>query len=248
MRGWTQALTGWDGVQISVPSDPPCPETPARDYDTLGMRVVPPGEMPKLGKGGTLASQRAIVHSLAHIESWAVDLAWDVIARFGRERSYALPRAFFDDWVQVLRRLVACKGWAGGRGLEADSGRVAAMASQVAEDEARHFSLLAGRLSAGGSSYGALPVHDGLWESAAKTAYSLAARLAVEHCVHEVRVVTFMGDGDPIDRLCGPYSHAPIHASAHTAAHPPHLSSQPSACTCACQLLCPLPHPSHGGR
>jgi uncharacterized ferritin-like protein (DUF455 family) len=30
-------------------------------------------------------------------------------------------------------------------------------------------------------------VHDGLWESAARTSHSLPARLAVEHCVHEAR-------------------------------------------------------------
>ena len=43
------------------------------------------------------------------------------------------------------------------------------------------------RLIEMGSSYGAVPAHDGLWESAAATAHSLAARLAVESCVHEAR-------------------------------------------------------------
>lgn len=38
-----------------------------------------------------------------------------------------------------------------------------------------------------GSFYGSMPAHDGLWESAAATAHSLAARLAVESCVHEAR-------------------------------------------------------------
>ena len=32
-----------------------------------------------------------------------------------------------------------------------------------------------------------MPAHDGLWESAAATAHSLAARIAVESCVHEAR-------------------------------------------------------------
>lgn len=32
--------------------------------------------MPKLGKAGSLQSRQAIVHSLVHIESWAVDLSW----------------------------------------------------------------------------------------------------------------------------------------------------------------------------
>lgn len=57
----------------------------------------------------------------------------------------------------------------------------------VAEDEARHFEALARRLEEVGSRYGALPAHDGLWESAMATAHSLAARLAIEHCTHEAR-------------------------------------------------------------
>ena len=36
-------------------------------------------------------------------------------------------------------------------------------------------------------SYGALNAHDGLWNSASETAYSLEARLVIEHCVHEAR-------------------------------------------------------------
>lgn len=35
-----------------------------------------PGMMPKLGKAGSLQSRQAIVHSLVHTESWAIDLSW----------------------------------------------------------------------------------------------------------------------------------------------------------------------------
>lgn len=59
--------------------------------------------------------------------------------------------------------------------------------AQVAEDECRHFLKLEARLKETGSFYGALPAHDGLWDSAAKTTHSLAARLAIESCVHEAR-------------------------------------------------------------
>jgi uncharacterized ferritin-like protein (DUF455 family) len=71
--------------------------------------------------------------------------------------------------------------------LVAAATAAAAAAAQVAADEASHFSALNERLAAVGSHYGALPAHDGLWESAQKTAHSLPARLAVEHCVHEAR-------------------------------------------------------------
>ena len=39
------------------------------------------------------------MRSLVHTESWAVDLAWDVIARFGGR--VPLPREFYDDFVMV---------------------------------------------------------------------------------------------------------------------------------------------------
>ena len=38
--------------------------------------MVEPKKIRRLGKGGTLQSRQAIVHSLVNIESWAVDLSW----------------------------------------------------------------------------------------------------------------------------------------------------------------------------
>lgn len=142
--------------------------------------------MPRLGKAGSPASRRAIVHSLVHTESWAVDLAWDAIARFGTNPCYQLPWAFFNDFVKVLAciyKILHCRAsWHVTR-AHTDS----CIPQQVAEDEARHFELLHARLQELGCMYGDLPAHDGLWESAARTAHSLPARLAVEHCVHEGR-------------------------------------------------------------
>jgi uncharacterized ferritin-like protein (DUF455 family) len=45
------------------------------------------------------AGRIALVHALAHIELNAIDLAWDVIARF--RAVPGLPREFFGDWVGV---------------------------------------------------------------------------------------------------------------------------------------------------
>lgn len=70
----------------------------------MQVKLVAPGAMPKLGKGGTLASRQALLHSLVHIENWAIDLSWDIIARFGSDPSYDLPRRFYDDFVQVRFR------------------------------------------------------------------------------------------------------------------------------------------------
>jgi uncharacterized ferritin-like protein (DUF455 family) len=57
----------------------------------------------------------------------------------------------------------------------------------VAADEAMHFALIERHLRAMGSHYGALPAHDGLWESAHATRHDVAARLAVVPMVLEAR-------------------------------------------------------------
>lgn len=64
------------------------PERPSRPAD---VQVVDPKKVKQ-------GSRKAFVHSLVHAESYAVDLMWDVVARFV---SLNLPRAFYDDWVCI---------------------------------------------------------------------------------------------------------------------------------------------------
>ena len=45
-------------------------------FDIVQVKLVSPSLMPKLGKAGSLQSRQAIVHSLVHTESWAIDLSW----------------------------------------------------------------------------------------------------------------------------------------------------------------------------
>ncbi|MBH0239221.1 ferritin-like domain-containing protein [Methylobrevis albus] len=59
--------------------------------------LLAPRDMPRRSSVG-LAGRIALVHSLAHIELNAVDLTWDLVARFVDQ---PVPRSFFDDWVQV---------------------------------------------------------------------------------------------------------------------------------------------------
>jgi uncharacterized ferritin-like protein (DUF455 family) len=47
---------------------------------------------------GAPAGRVALIHALAHIELNAIDLGWDIIARFS---GADLPRQFFDDWIGV---------------------------------------------------------------------------------------------------------------------------------------------------
>ena len=54
--------------------------------------------MPRRRAGGSAAGRVALLHALAHIELNAIDLAWDIIARFA---SQGLPHEFYDDWVAV---------------------------------------------------------------------------------------------------------------------------------------------------
>jgi len=58
----------------------------------------PPREMPKRRAFGSKAGRIALLHALAHIELNAIDLGWDIVARFAGE---GLPRDFFDDWIGV---------------------------------------------------------------------------------------------------------------------------------------------------
>jgi uncharacterized ferritin-like protein (DUF455 family) len=57
----------------------------------------------------------------------------------------------------------------------------------VAEDEARHFSMLSKRLSQLGHQYGDFEAHNGLWEMAEKTAGSCLERMALVPRVLEAR-------------------------------------------------------------
>lgn len=156
------------------------PDVPPRK----SLKVIHPAKMPKLGRAGNIKSRIAILHSLANIEQWAIDLALDICARFATFRTMngtSLPRQFFLDWIKV------------------------------ANDEAKHFSLLRGRLEDLGSYFGELPVHHGLWDSAALTSHDLRARISIIALVHEARgldvnpqtIAKFrnVGDSDSVEAL-----------------------------------------------
>lgn len=78
----------------------------------MQVKLVPAKDAPRRGKGGTLASRQAMLHALAHIENWAVDLAWDIVARFGAADAagagYRLPREFYSDFVAVSGWVAGC--------------------------------------------------------------------------------------------------------------------------------------------
>jgi uncharacterized ferritin-like protein (DUF455 family) len=56
------------------------PEKPARPAN---VQIVSPKNAPKRG-GGSLQNRIALLHSLCHMESYAIDLSWDIISRFSQ--------------------------------------------------------------------------------------------------------------------------------------------------------------------
>ena len=75
-----------------------------------------------------------------------------------------------------------------GRGALGGDDEVARVLTvRVGDEESKHFLLIADRLEALGSRYGALPAHDGLWQAAVETADDPLARQAVVPLVLEAR-------------------------------------------------------------
>ncbi len=150
VRAAREAARAWRGGALAHDFDVAMPDRPGRP---AAPELLPPSHMPRRGKGGSERGRIALLHALAHIEFVAIDLAFDLIGRFGG----GFPRDFVDAWIGV------------------------------GADEAMHFALLDRRLRSLGSHYGAMPAHDGLWDSATATAHDPLARLAVVPMVLEAR-------------------------------------------------------------
>ena len=116
---------------------PEGPGTPVRPL------LVEPKRVPRRSVY-TAEGHAALVHSIAHIEFNAINLALDAVWRFG-----AMPPAYYRDWLGV------------------------------ADDEARHFSMLQTHLKSLGYEYGHFTAHEGLWNMCTATQHSVAARMAL---------------------------------------------------------------------
>ncbi|QDL93745.1 ferritin-like domain-containing protein [Paroceanicella profunda] len=144
---WRDRLAAGTPLPMGTAAPPDTPARPARP------ELLSPRDMPRR-RPGSAGGRLALLHAIAHIELNAIDLHWDVLARFSH---VPMPAGFAEDWVRA------------------------------ADDESKHFNLLADRLEAFGSAYGAFPAHAGLWRSAEMTAHDLPARLAVVPMVLEAR-------------------------------------------------------------
>ncbi|MFC3442381.1 ferritin-like domain-containing protein [Sphingobium rhizovicinum] len=88
------AARDWRLGRIAHRFDTAMPDRPARPD---APELLLPAQMPRRGKMGSDRARIAMLHAIAHIEFVAIDLAFDLVGRFGGE----FPRAFTDQWMQV---------------------------------------------------------------------------------------------------------------------------------------------------
>ncbi len=84
----------WQAGRLNHHFDVSMPDRPGRPTHPV---LVAPSKMPKRGRGQSLTNRIAFLHALAHIEFNAIDLALDIVGRFGSGQ----PRPFVDDWLKV---------------------------------------------------------------------------------------------------------------------------------------------------
>lgn len=81
--------------ELLIPDASPAPEPVRMPGRPATPRLVHPRSLSKRGLGSH-AGRAAFIHSIAHIEFNAIDLAWDAVYRFR-----GLPWAYYADWVGV---------------------------------------------------------------------------------------------------------------------------------------------------
>ncbi len=87
---WRASRAGGPAIDVGTASPPLKPARPSQPA------LLDPRDVPKR-KPGTEAGRIALLHAVAHIELNAVDLHWDIIARFSH---VPFPIGFYDDWVK----------------------------------------------------------------------------------------------------------------------------------------------------
>ena len=94
VKATRQLVRDWRRGGLPTGFSTPMPDNPAWP---ARLEVLPPGQMPKRGKGGSGRGRIALWHALAHIEFVAIDLALDIVGRFGAEAG----QEFVADFLQV---------------------------------------------------------------------------------------------------------------------------------------------------
>jgi uncharacterized ferritin-like protein (DUF455 family) len=88
---WFAARDAGQPIPLGSALPPLRPARPERP------ELLAPRDVPRR-RPGTTAGRLALLHAVAHIELNAVDLHWDIIARFA---ATPMPLGFLDDWVRA---------------------------------------------------------------------------------------------------------------------------------------------------
>ncbi len=88
---WQAARAAAETIEIGNAKPPLRPARPDKP------ELLDPRDVPQR-KPGSEAGRIALLHAVAHIELNAVDLHWDIIARFADTK---LPLGYYDDWVKA---------------------------------------------------------------------------------------------------------------------------------------------------
>ncbi|THH39184.1 ferritin-like domain-containing protein [Aliishimia ponticola] len=87
---WRDARAAGTPIPVGEAAPPLHPARPAAP------ELLDPRDVPRR-RPGSPQGRIALLHAVAHIELNAVDLHWDIIARFGH---VPMPMGFYDDWVK----------------------------------------------------------------------------------------------------------------------------------------------------
>jgi uncharacterized ferritin-like protein (DUF455 family) len=87
---WRAAREGGSVPEIGTATPPMHPSRPDKP------ELLSPRDVPRR-RPGTPEGRIALLHAVAHIELNAVDLHWDIIARFSHIK---MPIGYYDDWVK----------------------------------------------------------------------------------------------------------------------------------------------------
>lgn len=89
-KDWFAARDAGAPIEIGSANPPLQPSRPDKP------ELLSPRDVPRR-RPGSLQGQIALLHAVAHIELNAVDLHWDMIARY---TDVEMPIGFYDDWVK----------------------------------------------------------------------------------------------------------------------------------------------------
>lgn len=88
---WFAARAAGTPLPVGTALPPDRPARPERP------ELLSPKDVPRR-RPGSVEGRTALLHAVAHIELNAVDLHWDIIARFAHT---PMPAGFYDDWVKA---------------------------------------------------------------------------------------------------------------------------------------------------